>query len=96
MNYLPALKTSKMRTLCDMSHFFQNKLPFISSQHLINRLYPHQLIVGQEGQTAVTDTLKVNFKRHEQHFQSKPRSKRDIWNSVVRYSFSFCAWFPIL
>jgi hypothetical protein len=34
-------------------------MPFNSSQHLINRLYPHQLIVGQEGQTAITDTLKV-------------------------------------
>ncbi|XP_028405498.1 LOW QUALITY PROTEIN: von Willebrand factor A domain-containing protein 8-like [Dendronephthya gigantea] len=58
-----------------------NDLPFVSNQHLINRLYPHQLIMGKEGQTAITDTLKTF------HLDDAPVSRNEPYHlkSVTRF-----------
>ena len=40
---------------------FQNAVPSTSLSRLLQRLYPYDAMLGKEGQTAVTDALKVTI-----------------------------------
>lgn len=40
--------------------FWQNAFPMLSSQHLVQRLYPYNSILGKDGRTAVEGVLSVS------------------------------------
>ena len=44
-------------------------MPDINVHSLLHRLYPYTVMMGKEGQTAVTDALKVRSSIHKQNTQ---------------------------
>lgn len=45
----------------DDLYLLQNLFPMLSVQQLVQRLYPHEVMLGKEGRTAVEGVLSVSF-----------------------------------
>lgn len=45
----------------DDLYLLQNLFPMLSVQQLVQRLYPHKVMLGKEGRTAVEGVLSVSF-----------------------------------